>query len=300
MLQWLGPDYDKNVIYNDYIDDVFKSIIHNVFTSEKIIIDFPIYTVASDGRYAYTLDFTRLHKLRPGYGYDNIIDTAEDELCPDLPCIYKIDLLNNTSTPIMNYKKLFNFETRKSMLNAVHKVNHIMINPNNTRIMFLHRWIFDGKKYSRLITCDSTGNDMYNLLDDDMVSHSNWIDNETLITFAHKKGMGNGYYILTDKTKNIHPVFNNLKQDGHPSLSPDRKHIVTDTYPDKSRKQHIYLCDLSTQEVVKLASVFAPFKYDNDNRCDLHPRFNRDGQKICFDATFEGNRNIYEIILEDK
>ncbi|MBR1793581.1 MAG: hypothetical protein IJ764_08100, partial [Bacteroidales bacterium] len=47
----------------------------------------------------------------------------------------------------------------------------------------------------------------------------------------------------------------------------------------------------------EIARVFAPFRYDNDTRCDLHPRWSRDGQKVCFDACFEGFRGLYYVSL---
>ena len=42
-----------------------------------------------------------------------------------------------------------------------------------------------------------------------------------------------------------------------------------------------------------ITKVFSPFKYDNDTRCDLHPRWNRKGDMICFDSVFEGHRGLY-------
>ena len=51
------------------------------------------------------------------------------------------------------------------------------------------------------------------------------------------------------------------------------------------------------KEATTIARVFAPFKYDNDTRCDLHPRWNHAGDKICFDSIFEGHRGLYTVNL---
>ena len=49
------------------------------------------------------------------------------------------------------------------------------------------------------------------------------------------------------------------------------------------------------RSVQTIAKVFSPFKYDNDTRCDLHPRWSRDGRKVCFDSVFVGHRGLYVV-----
>ena len=73
---------------------------------------------------------------------------------------------------------------------------------------------------------------------------------------------------------------------------------MTDSYPDKARMADIKVVrdtDITGQEINVVARVFAPFKYDNDVRCDLHPRWKRDGSAICFDGVFEGYRGLYVV-----
>jgi len=39
----------------------------------------------------------------------------------------------------------------------------------------------------------------------------------------------------------------------------------------------------------------APFVFDGPYRCDLHPRWSRDGKQVCFDSVPEGKRRIYVV-----
>ena len=63
MLQWLGPDYSSHIIYNDYRNGKYVSVILELSTGKESIIDAPVYTVSSDGKTALTLDFSRLNNL---------------------------------------------------------------------------------------------------------------------------------------------------------------------------------------------------------------------------------------------
>ena len=293
MMQWLGPDFDHEIIYNDFRGGKYVSVVLDVFSGVERILDLPVYSVAADGSFALTLDFSRLHRLRPGYGYSNLAEETADQKIPDLPAIWKLDIASNTVTPVLSYTAFSSFEPREEMIGAEHKVNHIMLNPSGTRFMVLHRWFIGQRKYTRLVTVNVDGSEMFNLSDDDMVSHCYWKNDEEIIAFENKKGQGTGYYLMKDKSLEFRRLWIEMTADGHPSYSPDKKLVVTDTYPDRTRMAFVKV--MQDSQVTEIAKVFAPFKYDNDTRCDLHPRWSRDGKKVYFDSVFEGHRGLYRV-----
>ena len=301
MLQWLGPDYSSRILFNDYRDGRYVSVILDLKSGLERIIDAPVYTVSADGKTALTLDFSRLYNLRPGYGYYNVPEKTKGIALPDSTAVWKIDLETGKISDLLTYKEFASFQPRSEMQadGTVHKVNHLMISPNGKRCMVLYRWFVGQRKYTRLVTFDvDTGKDMYVLSDDDMVSHCFWKNDEYILAFENKKEGGPGYYLMKDKTQEFNHCWPQLSNDGHPSYSPDGKLIVTDTYPDRARVASIKLMDGTDEnknDVEIIARVFAPFKYDNDTRCDLHPRWNHKGNKICFDSVYEGYRGLYFI-----
>lgn len=294
MAQWLGPDFNERIIYNDLRDGKYCSVILNIMTGEERVIDMPVYTVSQDGKTALSLDFSRLHNLRKGYGYAALPEKTENEAIPDSTAIWRIDLETGKIEDLFKYADFANFEPRPEMSGAVHKVNHLMLNPSGKRFMVLHRWFQGQRKYTRLVTCNVDKTGMYNLSDDDMVSHCFWKNDYTIIAYENKYGQGPGYYLMKDKDKAYKRLWPKINNDGHPSYSPTKSEIVVfDTYPNRTRIQEIKIAKDSETEPIVLAKVFSPFRYDNDTRCDLHPRWSRDGRFICFDSVFEGKRGMY-------
>ena len=306
MLQWLGPDFTDRIIYNDFRNGNYCSVILKLAFSKEItvteekILSLPVYSVSKDGKTALTLDFSRLYRLRPGYGYYNLEESTKNEKIPDKTCIWKINIETGETAQLLKYTDFYNFEHRHEMDGAEHKVNHLMISPNGKRFMVLHRWYQGTRKFSRLVTCSIDGTDMYNLNDADMVSHCCWKDDEHIFAFENKKDGGLGYYLMKDKTAFFEKYWSEIDFDGHPSFSPDGKFILFDRYPNKARIACVMVSDAKnkqTKNVRTIAKVFAPFKYDNDVRCDLHPRWNRAGDAVCFDSVFEGHRGLYIVKL---
>jgi hypothetical protein len=298
MAQWLGPDFKSRILYNDMRDGKYCSVILNIDTMEERVLPMPCYTVSVDGKTALSLDFSRLHSLRLGYGYAELPEVTKGVALPDTIAIWKMDIETGEVTELLKYTDFANFQLRPEMLEkgSVHKVNHLMLSPNGKRFMVLYRWFCGQRKYTRLVTCNVDGTGMYVLSDDDMVSHCYWKNDEEIIAFENKHGSGPGYYLMKDKTREYKHLWKELCVDGHPSYSPDGKLVVTDNYPDRTRIASVRIMRDNQIEVV--ARVFAPFRYDNDTRCDLHPRWSRDGTKICFDAAFEGHRGLYVVDIK--
>ena len=306
MAQWLGPDFSSHIMYNDLRDGKYCSVILEVATGKEKVLPMPVYTVSNDAKTALSLDFSRLHSLRLGYGYAALPEKTKDVALPDETCIWKMDIETGEITPLLKYTDFAKFEPRPEMQEAgsVHKVNHLMLSPNGKRFMVLYRWFVGQRKYTRLITCDVDGTEMYVLSDDDMVSHCYWKNDEEIIAFERKKEFGPGFYLMKDKTQEWTHIWPQLSNDGHPSYCPmDNSLVVFDTYPSRSRVQEVKLgrdIDTEGSSVKTIAKVFAPFKYDNDTRCDLHPRWSRDGKMVCFDSVFEGHRGLYVVNVENE
>ena len=287
MLQWLDDD---RVLYNDFRNNAYVSVIMTLSDKKERILDCPVYALSADKTFALTLDFSRLHRLRPGYGYANLPEATEGQLCPDAVCIHELDLSSGAITPVMKYTDLAMISPRPEMEGAEHKVNHLMISPDGKRFMVLHRWFQKGVKYTRLVTANIDGSEPYVLADDDFVSHCCWKGNDQIISYMNKNPGGKGYYQLTDRTDKCERLWPSLAMDGHPTCSPDGQYVVTDTYPDRTRIQTVYV--MKGDKVKTAVKVFSPFKYGGDVRCDLHPRWVQ-GNRICFDGTFEGKRRLY-------
>ncbi|BCJ93403.1 hypothetical protein acsn021_09720 [Anaerocolumna cellulosilytica] len=302
MAQWLGPDFKSRIIYNDCRNGRFCSVVFSVDTmKEERVYELPVYDVARSGEYALSLDFSRLHRMRPGYGYSNLTEDTKNIFCPDKPAIRILYLNSGNIADLKNYTDFAAFEPDETMQGAEHKVNHIMISPDGSRFMVLHRWFQKGRKHTRLVTMNADGSEMYNLSDTVFVSHCYWKNNREILSFLRKPDGGDHYYLLRDQSQDYRMLWPELHTDGHCSYSPDGNYIITDTYPNRKRLASVYLCRENGRlqgEAKRIARVFAPFRYDNNTRCDLHPRWNHTGDKVCIDSVHEGKRALYVIPIK--
>ena len=224
-----------------------------------------------------------------------------------------------------------------------HWIDHISFSPDGKRFCFFHRWYLNKEIFhTRLFTAGLDGKDLFLFPDSGFYSHIDWKDNKTLFgygsistslgalrkgdkksnfilekilpiyrilvpKFIRKRVLPVSYLVIKDKTHSI-KKFKLNSEDGHSSFSPDKKYIITDTYPDKKNYRKLILFDC-TKKGKKIIGKFysIPNKrylgkkisdFGNSAfRCDLHPRWNHKGDKICIDSVHEGYRGIYQLDL---
>jgi hypothetical protein len=295
MLQWFG---DSKIIFNDLVDRKLVSRIIDIETGDEQSIDYPIQTVDSIRKVALTLNYKRLYKLRRQYGYKVPCLNYSEDLSLSDDGIWKIDLQRNECELLISLSELIRYETREEMSDAEHKINHIMYSPNKTRFLFMHRWLSSMGKFSRLYVAENNGKNLKLLFDDRMVSHYSWRDDNTIIVWARTKDKGDQYYVVKLNSMTYEILGENqlnLFGDGHPSYSPNGKWVVTDTYPNRARQRYLLLFNIDKSELITLGRFYSPFKYNWDNRVDLHPRWDRSGNYISIDSCHDGIRKSYII-----
>jgi hypothetical protein len=293
MLQWSNSSCEE-ILYNimDMKSLKYKAKKLNLLTGDFTIFDLPIYTQSKCGTRFLSLNFLRLDNYAKGYGYKNI--NKAHNLDDDSDGIWEYNTSTNTIKLLVTINDLKVYESKHDFGVHRHYINHVDYFPDGESIIFIHRWC---DKYnifkSRLFMFNLTNRKLIKLLDNNHVSHFTWSPKNKLLIYATNDLGEKGYFELsfTDNNYLNSDVIKYLPdEDGHPSFFNDNI-IVTDTYPDFSRKQNLYVYDINDETLVFNKSFYSPLRYFDENRCDLHPRVCND-KFISIDTTQTGKRTL--------
>ena len=327
----------KKLIFNDRNSKGFFSRIVDVKNFEERTLSYPIYSLSSDGRKALCINFSRLNHYRKGYGYPDVSDRLNDQPCPRDDGIFLMNLESRDIKLLLSYDELAKYQPLAYMQNAKHWVNHIMFSPDDAHFSFIHRWKYFNRVGSRLVTVNIEGDRIHVFNEHGMVSHYSWKDNSSLIAWLRYSSVRNSslwysiinnpvisnilalnmkvnffsdiqqtmlgdrfYYLMDEKTMESATQIPTclLSRDGHCSFSPNKKWLLVDTYPDKNRYQNLFLFHVEKKIVYLLGKFYSPNWSRGPMRCDLHSRWDRNGNMVCIDSAHYGNRQIYLLDLK--
>jgi len=296
MLQWHPIDPENWLIYNDRQEGHPVSVVCDTNGSVIRTYQRPVYATTPDGQSAYSLNFARLANHRPGYGYAGITDTVGDELTPADDGVWLLSLDSGASRLLVSLKDLAELQTLGSMKDSHHWINHIQVSPTGSRFAFFHLWRTGDIGWSgRLYVADHHGQNLTLVLDSGMISHYDWLDEEHILIWARVPHIGDRFILCNvhDDTRQIIGK-DVLTEDGHCSFSPDRNWVLNDTYPDRFDKRTLMLYRWRDGLRIDLARLYSPkSKWWGEIRCDLHPRWSRDGRMVCLDSVHSGLRQVY-------
>ncbi|MFH0965159.1 MAG: hypothetical protein V2A58_14260 [Planctomycetota bacterium] len=306
MMHWLPTAPDRLIIYNDRRDGRFVSVILDIESGAERVIDRAVAAISRSGRYALSINFARLAVTRPGYGYEGILDPFQRENRPPGDGIYLVDLERNTSKlviPLAQLAPLIPAPPQDKLW-----FNHLLFNTDDSRFCFLGRFRpkegrFSSSLSTSFFTSDPSGARLHCLARDTVVSHFDWKSEKEILAFAQYRDVGYRFILYTDLTDTQRPVGQGKlttdgsaqDQDGHCSWSPDRTWILNDTYPLDDGCRRLMLYNPEKDLLIPLGKYLSPPETNKPEeiRCDLHPRWSRDGSQVCFDSLHEGTRQIY-------
>ena len=262
-----------------------------------------------------------------------------DQPVTDHSYLYVTDLNSDKTTPLFSIRELASVEPETDMDGAYHFVSHALFSPSGRRFLFLHRWVKGDlrSRRSRLMTLDVDGRQLHVFPTEGMVSHMAWRGDRQVLAWCRVDGR-DGYVLFDDLSERsdgfVRIAEGALTSDGHPSFLMDGggfepgvktgamtglktdgfadgprsknglpSQIITDTYPDRTRRSSLLLFDMDQGEKVLLGQFRHPKRFASADpaknwRCDLHPRPDRSGKVVCFDSVHTGARSLCTMPLE--
>jgi len=263
--------------------------------TEARIYDRPLQAVFRD-EFFVSINYRRLASAQPEYGYFDLPGLSESEMLDDEDDgIWLVDLKSGISRLIVSLATL-RFNSGDIAGDCLHLVNHCSISTDGMNMIFIHRYYGSGRRYDRLYLYDF-GEDLLQVIPTgDMVSHYCWIDKKRFVAFLKPPARHDAYYLFDLETfsfQSLHLERFISQGDGHPCFK--NGWMLTDTYPDRRRMQHLYAYHFETERCIKLGQFWAPMAFYGANRCDLHPRFSADGNEVFIDSCHEGFRRLYRL-----
>lgn len=186
MLQWLpGKGNENKVIYNFSADNHFKSRIFDIATQEENVIDFPIYCVLPSGDKALALNYERSYWCR-AYHYQSVANPAYDVQVADDDGIFEVNLQNNTVRRIVRIQDVIAMDAQPYFADAKHWLEHIMVSPDGSRFVFLHRFTLGVGYATRICIADIDGSNLQVIAGWDKYdwSHFGWKGNDEFVIYT--------------------------------------------------------------------------------------------------------------------
>ena len=309
------PNTTNMVLWNDKKDGQFVCHIMNIETREKRTIPWTVYALSPDGKWAVTTDYRRVNDTRPGYGYAGIPDPNSNILAPENSGIWKVNLETGEAELIISLAHAVTIDNpyEKEFTDAKHWFNHLLVNPDGTRFIFLHRWRYPdevrnepyknvGGFGTRMFTASADGTDLRVIDPYNYTSHFIWRDPSHILAWTRIPDKGFGFFLFEDSpVEHIEQIGEGVMPlNGHCTYLPGNEWILNDTYPDKkTHLQSVYLYHVPTGKRVPLADFYSPPEYQGEWRCDTHPRSTLDGNYVIVDSPNWDGRQMYMLDIRD-
>lgn len=284
---WLSPD---KLIFNLFNRDEkqYNSGIYDLKKDSLDLIPFPVQDSFND-EYIVSIDYSALNLARPDYGYRNLKNGLHHRV------IY-CNLKTGASKTLVDARELAKKHIGHDDFSRTRfNVNHVHIAPDGTKFIYLFRYYLGRLRKHVLYLFDLKENSNRVLLENEIVSHYKWLNNDSFVYWGSFSGEQDFHLFDTGSA-----VVQSLKTglpDGHPSVL-DAETLLADSYPDRGRMRRLHTIGLNSGEISEIACFFEGPSFSGECRCDMHANASREGRYVNFDALVGGGRKLVIISRE--
>ena len=318
--QW-GRD-DTQLFYNDMDTSSWRpfGVRMDPASGEVQRLDGTVYMVSPDGKYAASPCLLRTGATQAGYG----VITPEgvppvNSGAADDDGIYVTDTTTGACRLLVSFRDILEqavpaYDSAQGADGDLYGF-HVKWTPAGDRMMFVVRSVQRGpgaRLVNNVVTLAADGTDIRLAITGSLWSrgghHPNWCPDgrhvmmnlkypESELRFVRAAYDGTGLGTMTDC----------VLGSGHPSLHPNGRHIVTDSYVGEpvafgDGTTPIRLVDLETGQETMVARVRTQPPYEGPKRVlrvDPHPAWDRSFRRVAFNACPDGTRRVYVADLSD-
>jgi hypothetical protein len=306
MLHWNPLQPESEVIYNDRRGNEIVSVMLDVNTGRMRRLPRAVSAVSHNGRWALSLTYGRMGRLRPVVGYAGVEDPNPEAPHPDNDGVFLMDLTTGETRLVVSIRRVYEMlQTDHPELADRHMwFNHVVFNRTDTRFLFLARtWGPDGRLQTGMFTANLEGSDLRQVIPyGKSVSHFDWRNDREIVATFNLNGHGAVHVLFTDGRDDYRRLGSGrLDFDGHCTFSPDQRWLATDRGNSRNLTRSLLLYDAQQDQCTTLTTLDMKDRRwaGGDLRCDFHPRWSRTGDALCFDAIEPaGTRQIHIAYLQ--
>ncbi len=298
MLYWNPRRENREILFNDRKGGDVITVVMDVESGKRRELPRAIAAVGRSGKYGLCIDYGRQGRMRKVVGYSAAADPFADDPAPKRDGIWRMDLRTGETKLLVSIAEVYERLRGNPLIDGKRHLffQHAVFNRDDSRFLFLARVFTDppgAQLESAMFTANVDGSELREVIPFGRgVSHFEWRNAREIVATFRMKPQGEKLHVLFTDGAGDYRVLGEefLTSDGHCSVSRDEQWMVTDENVSKTLEKRLLLYHLPTGQGTELARMpMRERRYLNsDLRCDLHPRWDRTGRQICFDALDRG------------
>lgn len=320
-VQW-GPDGD--LFFNDLDTDRWEpyGVRLDVESGNRTALDGPVYDISPDGQFAAGPNLLGTRVTQHGYGA-----VVPEHVLPEHDHAPADDGVWLTDTETGESELLVSIETIVDELDldldssvygpGAYYVFHVMWSPDGERLLLNFRFWPDGADYGQrmpqLVTVRRDGTDIQLAVpaeawdrgghhirwtpDGERITMNLRLEDDGPLRFVSMRPDGSDFTVLSES----------IVGSGHPSLHPDGRTLITDSYLGEEVAfgdgtvplRRIDLASQTEQTLIRIPSEPDFMGPNNVLRVDPHPAWGPDHRFVVFNACPDGRRQVFLADLDD-